>query len=334
MYFQFQYKIFIWLFLGIVVLSFLLALLLHWKKSTTKKIGDTKLVKALTAGFSSKLFFLRFILVIIAFAAGVVAVMNPRRPGGPDNTNRKGIDVAIALDVSKSMLAADLAPSRLERAKQFISKLADEMPNDRLALVLFAGKAYLQMPLTSDHVAAKLFVSGASPNTVPQQGTVISDALKMSANAFNISEQRYKAVVLISDGEDHDEEGLKTASGLAEQGVMINTVGIGSVEGATITDPATGQVKKDEAGNTVISKLNEEELKGLAEKTNGIYIHLEGSDEAVGQLKQHLSQIGTKAFSDVSQINFQTYYWIFAGLMFVLLLAEYFIPERRRKLAV
>ena len=311
-----------------------MAYLLQWKKQTTRRIGDIKLVKALSAGYSSRLFFYRFLVIILAFAAGVLAVMNPRRPGGPGTNTRRGIDVVIALDVSKSMLATDLSPSRLERAKQFIGKLSDEMPDDRLALVLFAGKAYLQMPLTGDHVAARLFVSGATPATVPQQGTVIGEALKMSASAFTVSEQRYKAVVLISDGEDHDESAVKTASDLATQGVMINTVGIGSAEGATITDPATGQLKKDEAGNIVVSKLNEEELKNLAEKTNGVYIHLQGSDEAVAQLKSHLSQINSKAYGDVSQINYTTYYWIFAGLMFVLLLAEYFIPERKRKLAI
>ena len=195
--------------------------------------------------------------------------MNPRKPGETNKTNRKGIDIAIALDVSKSMLAADLAPNRLERAKQFIGKLMNEMPNDRIALVLFAGKAYLQMPLTVDHGAAQMFVSSASPDAVPQQGTVISDALKMSANVFNNAEKRFKAVILISDGEDHDEDAVKTAKELAEQGVMINTVGIGSPEGANIIDPATGEKKKDEAGNTVISKLNEEELKQIAKQPTG-----------------------------------------------------------------
>ncbi len=266
-------------------------------------------------------------------AIGILAAMNPRQPGETDNTNRKGIDVAIALDVSKSMLATDLPPNRLERAKQFIGKLMAEMPNDRIALVLFAGKAYLQMPLTVDHGAAKMFVSSASPDAVPQQGTVISDALNMSANVFNNAEKRFKAVVLISDGEAHEEEAVKTATDLAEQGVMINTIGIGSPEGATITDPATGELKKDAAGTTIISKLNEEVLKELATATNGIYIRLESSDEAVAVLKKQLSQIESKAFGDVSQMNFKTYYMWLAGGMLLLLLIESFIPERKKVVA-
>jgi len=298
-----------------------------------KRLGDEKLVKALTSNFSSELFALKFIVVAIAFAFGVFAAMNLRKPGGSDNATRKGIDVAIALDVSKSMLATDLSPNRLERAKQFISKLMNEMPNDRIALVLFAGKAYLQMPLTTDHGAAQMFVSSASPDAVPQQGTVVSDALTMSANVFNAEEKKFKTVILISDGEDHDEDAVKTAKDLATQGVMINTVGIGSTEGSAIVDPATGDNKRDAAGNIVISKLNEDELKAVAEATNGIYVHLQGSDETVAVLKQQLSQIDQKAFTDISQINFKTYYWWFAGAMLLLLLLEFFIPEKRKTLA-
>lgn len=325
---QFEHKEFIWLFAAIAVFVLLFILLVWWKKRTGKKIGDIKLVKALITNYSANRFLIKFILVCIAFALGVVAVMNPRKPGGSESFNRKGIDIAVALDVSKSMLATDLAPDRLERAKQFIGKLMDEMPNDRIALVLFAGKAYLQMPLTADHGAAKLFVSAASPNTVPLQGTVISEALKMSANAFITEDRRYKAVILVSDGEDHDEEAIKTAEDLSQQGVMINTVGMGSPEGATLIDPETGELKKDETGNTVVSRLNEDELKTIAEKTNGIYIRLQSSEEAVATIKSHLSQIERKAFGDVSQMNYTTFYWWFAGGMFILLVIEFFIAER------
>ncbi len=327
---QFQHKDFIWLFIGLAVLIVLFFGLIQWKKKVTKRIGDESRVKALISNYSSKLFTSKFILVSVAFALGVIAMMNPRNPGESDGVNRKGIDIAIALDVSKSMLATDLAPNRLERAKQFIAKLMNEMPNDRIALVLFAGKAYLQMPLTIDHGAAQLFVSSASPDVVPQQGTVISDALNRSANAFAVADKKFKTVLLISDGEDHDEDAVATAKQLSEQGIMINTVGIGSREGATIPDPATGDVKKDEAGNTVVTKLNEEALKEIAKETNGIYIRLQNSDQAVLELTQQLSQIEKKSFTDMSQVNFKTYFIWFAAAMFILLLVENFIPERKR----
>ena len=329
--FQFFHKEFIWLFAAMIFFAILFILVWRWKRKVIKRIGDQNLVEALIKTYSPALFNLKFGLLSIAFAAGVVTAMDLRKPGDAEGVNRKGIDLVIALDVSKSMLATDLAPNRLERAKQLIGKFMNAMPNDRIGLVLFAGKAYLQMPLTTDHGAAAMFVSSASPDAVPQQGTVLSEAIRRSANAFNTAERRFKAVVLISDGEDHDPEAVKTAKELVEQGMMINAVGIGSTEGSYIPDPETGQNKIDPTtGSTVISKLNEEELKQIAASTNGIYIRLQESDEAVKQLQEHLSQIESKAYTDVSLINFKAYYWWFAASMLIFLLAEYFIPETKK----
>jgi len=327
---QFQYKAFIPLFACIIILALFYVALLYWKKQVKKRMGDEGLINILTATYSSRLSALKFIFLMVAFASGVVAVMNPRKPGKEESTNRKGIDIAIALDVSKSMLATDVAPSRLDRAKQFISKLISSMPNDRFALVLFAGQAYLQMPLTTDHGAANLFVSAANPAAIPQQGTVISDALKRSAAVFSANDNKYKTVILISDGEDHDADATSTAKDLAEQGVMINTVGSGSVEGSTIIDPSTGEIKKDESGRPVISKLNEEILAEIAEGTNGVYTKLESSEGSLAGISKQLSQIDRTSFKDLSRANFKTYYLWFAAGMFVLLLGENFIPEKRR----
>jgi Ca-activated chloride channel homolog len=331
--FQFQNKQLSWLWLLLIAALLLFIAYQFWKKTIKKRIGDEKLVDILISSFSQRSSYLKFGLVVIALAAGIIAALNPGRHGGAESNTRKGIDIAIALDVSKSMLATDLAPNRLERARQFVLKLMDEMQDDRIALILFAGKAYMQMPLTTDHGAAKLFVSAANPDAVPQQGTVISEALEMSVKAFANTDNRFKSIILISDGEAHDEEAVKTANDLSGQGVMINTVGVGSAEGSMIVDPATGENKKDEAGNVVISKLNEEVLRSVAEKTNGIYINLQGSDEAVLAMKAQLSQIDRKAFNDMSLMSFQTFYIWFAAGMFILLLIENFIPERKRKKA-
>ncbi|HYV53175.1 MAG TPA: VWA domain-containing protein [Chitinophagaceae bacterium] len=333
MNFQFQYKEFLLLFAALVVFAMLFVFLLRWKKRTIKKIGDNRLVQQLIKNFSPQLFAGKFVLFSMAFALGIVAVANLRRPGSAENISRKGIDVVIALDVSKSMLATDLSPNRLERAKQMILKLMDQMPNDRIALVLFAGKAYMQMPLTIDHGAAAIFVSSATPDAIPAQGTVFSDALQMSARAFNTKEGRFKSVILISDGEDHDEEALKTAESISQQGIMVCTVGIGSPEGSQIPDNATNDYKRDAMGNIVISKLNEDELKQIAEKTNGIYVHFESSDQTINDLMQQLSQVEKKTFTDVSLLNYTTYYMWFAGLMFLLLILEFVLPERKRRFA-
>jgi Ca-activated chloride channel family protein len=329
--FQFQYKEFLLLLATIVIFIFFFLLLLRWKKNTIKKIGDISLVKLLIRGYSSSLFTTKFILFSFAFALGVIAVANLRKPGEGQNPSRKGIDLVIALDVSKSMLATDLQPDRLANAKQFILKLMAQMPNDRIALVLFAGQAYIQMPLTVDHNAAEIFVSSASPDAVPSQGTDFAEAMKMSGRVFNIQERRFKTVILISDGEDHDQASLDEAEEMAQSGIMINTVGIGSVEGSQIPDPTTGEYKKDASGNVVVSKLNEEELKTIAQKTNGLYIHLQNIDEAVNQLMLQLSQVEKKSFTDVSLLDYKSYYLWFAGPMFLLLIAEFLLPERKRK---
>jgi Ca-activated chloride channel family protein len=331
--FQFQYKEFFLLFSAIIVFIVLFIFLQQWKKRTMKKIGDKKLVQQLIKNFSPGLFTGKFILFSLAFALGIIAVANLRKPGGAENISRKGIDVVIALDVSKSMLATDFAPNRLERAKQMILKLMDQMPNDRIALVIFAGKAYMQMPLTVDHGAAAIFVSSASPGAIPAQGTVFSEALQMSARAFNTKEGRFKSVVLISDGEDHDEDALKTAADLSQQGIMVCTVGIGSPEGAQIPDSATNDFKRDAMGNIVVSKLNEDELKQIAEKTNGVYVHFESSDQTVADLMKQLSQVEGKTFTDVSLLNYKSYYMWFASAMLLLLILEFVLPERKRKLA-
>jgi len=257
--FQFQYKELLLLFSALLVFVLLFVLLLRWKKRTIKRIGDNRLVQQLIKNFSPQLFAGKFTLFSLAFALGVIAVANLRQPGSAENISRKGIDVVIALDVSKSMLATDLSPNRLERAKQMILKLMEQMQNDRIALVLFAGKAYMQMPLTIDHGAAAIFVSSATPDAVPAQGTVFTEALQMSARAFNTKEGRFKAVVLISDGEDHDEDALKTAESISQQGIMVCTVGIGSPEGSQIPDSSTNDYKRDAMGNIVISKLNEDD---------------------------------------------------------------------------
>ena len=293
-------------------------------------IGNPSLLRQMMPAFSVARGYGKFAMLSLAFASGILAVMHLRKPGDSGGISRKGIDVVLALDVSRSMLATDLAPSRLDRAKQFMQKLMDQMPDDRIGLVLFAGQAYLQMPLTTDHGAASLYISTSSTESVPSQGTILSDALRRSANAFNTAERRFKAVVLLSDGEDHDEAAVATAKEMSELGMMINTVGVGSSRGSRIPDPVSGGYKKDQLGNEVLSKLNETVLKEIARVTNGTYVNLGDSDEAVKEITNQLSQIEKKAFGDKSLVNYHTFYWWFAGFMLLLLVLELFISERKK----
>lgn len=328
---HFQYIEYFIAFAAIPLMIFLYFQLIKWKKKTEKKIGDPSLVKELIAQFSSKRFLAKFILFICAFALCVFAVAGLVIPDGTQKINRKGTDLMIALDVSKSMLAQDIQPSRLERAKQVISKIIDNSSDNKIGLVVFAGRAYLQMPLTVDHEAAKMYLSSTSPDDVPTQGTVIADALKMCYAAFNPKEKTFKSVLLISDGEDHDNEAIKVTKELAKDGIMVNTIGIGSSQGAPIMDPASGQYKKDEKGETVISKLNEQELSDIAKNGNGIYQLYTNTDAVAANIKNQLSKIGNEAtISDSSYASFKQYFQYFLGAAFILLLFEFFFPEKKK----
>lgn len=316
----------------LLVLPVLVALfwwLLQWKKNTTRRMGDEKLVADLIRDFSPKNFRAKFILAMLALALVILAASNPRRPGNMENVSRKGVDVMIALDVSKSMLAQDVKPNRLEKAKQLINRLLDILDNDRIGLVVFAGRAYMQMPLTTDHAAAKMYVQNADPDMVPTQGTVIADALTMSNTAFNSKERKYKAIVLITDGEDHDPKAPELAKQLAQDGVMINAVGIGTPDGSPIIDPETGQYKKDDQGNTVVSRLNEAELQELAGETKGIYIRLGDVDDAANVLTRQLAKIQQTSLEDNAFLNYKNYFQWFLAAALLFLVAEIFLPERK-----
>lgn len=203
------------------------------------------------------------------------------------------------------------------------------LQNDRIGLVLFAGRAYLQMPLTTDHGAARMYVHNAGPEVVPTQGTVIGEALRLSNAAFNSKDKKYKAVVLITDGEDHDPASLQVAQELAGNAIMINTVGIGSPEGAPIMDPATNEYKKDLQGNTVISKLNEGSLQQLAQSTKGVYVRLTDPEQAVATIMQQLSLIEKTDLEDSAFKDFKSFFQWFLAAALLLLLVEFFFPERK-----
>jgi Ca-activated chloride channel family protein len=316
---------------GLPVLLILLWLLLRWKKKTAGRIGDPGLVSLLIENFSPGRFLVKAGLVILAFVIIVLGASNLQKPGSMENVQRKGVDVMLVLDVSKSMLARDIKPSRLERAKQFLLRLTDQLENDRIGLILFAGRAYLQMPLTSDHGAARMYIQDASPDVVPTQGTVIAEALTMANTVFNSKERKYKSIVLISDGEDHDPDALKVAKRLAADGVMINTVGIGTPDGSPIEDPTTGELKKDQEGHTVMSKLNEAELQGLSDATNGRYLRLDNLDDALITMTQQLDNAEKKSMNDAEFIDYKSYFQWFLGAAFWLLLAEFLLSERRSK---
>lgn len=327
---RFEHTEHLLLLLLIPVLILLFRAVLRWKKATIKKIGDEALVKLLIRGFSPKRYVARFAIVLLSFGFLIIAAANLQSATQAEKINRQGIDVMIALDVSRSMLATDIKPSRLERSKQFISKLMNKLGNDRVGLVLFAGRAYMQMPLTSDHTAAGLYVSNAGPDAVPTQGTVIADALKVCNSGFNAKDKKYKAVVLITDGEDHDEQALKIAKQLAENGVVIHTIGVGSTQGAPILNLITGESRRDMHGNMVISRLNEQELTDIANAANGIYQQLNDIETVVDKITAEFAGMEQKAIQDNRLLSYRSFFQWFLVLAFAGLVGELFISEKKK----
>jgi Ca-activated chloride channel family protein len=327
--YQFQYPQAFWL-LALIPLFVLLFLFYKlWRRRAASRMGDPQLVKELSKSHSPLKTTFRFSLLALAFALGCIALANPRLPDDNSTEVRKGIDIVVALDVSNSMKATDIAPDRLSRAKQFLSKLIDNLQDDRVGLVVFAGNAYAQMPLTFDHDAAKLYVSTAEPGNITAQGTSIGDAFEKADLLFGDETERFKSVILITDGETHDEDAIEKLKDLAKKGVMVNTVGIGSAQGSTIVDTA-GKVKTDESGRPVVSKLNEQILQEIAKNTNGVYIHLQSSDAAVKDVLTQYVQIDKKALGDTSLLNYESYYSWLALPMLLLLVAETFLPDRKK----
>jgi Ca-activated chloride channel homolog len=320
--------------IGLAVLIPLCALfffIIRWKKKVKKQIGDEELVNLLISDYAPKNFSFKFFLILTALALSIIGAANIRKPAKGSTGNRAGIDVMVALDVSNSMLAQDIKPNRLERAKQVLSRIIDKIGNNRMGMVVFAGQAFLQMPLTSDLAAARLYVSNASPDAVPTQGTVIGDALRLCNTALDTKEKKYKAIILISDGEDHDEKANQVLKELQDNGVVVYTIGIGSPDGAPIFDAAINDYKKDEKGNTVISKLNEKDLQNIAEQTGGEYYLFTNADDVSNKVSASIGQMEKKQIGGTGIRVYTSYFQWFLLAALIFLLFEIIIPERKMK---
>ena len=331
---QFQHKEFLLGLLVLIPLTLLFYLVLRWKQKTKKVLGDERLINQLTKNYSPKLYGLKIILILFAIAFGIAAMSNLRKPKNSLGTKGSGIDVLFALDVSKSMLSQDEKPTRLEKAKQFINQLSEKLDGNKMALIVFAGEAYLQMPLTSDVSATKIFVSNASTDLVNVQGTVLSEALNLADASLDTKEKKSKAVILITDGEDHDEKAADAVKKLVEHGTVVYTIGVGSPEGSPILEGGTNEYKRDNNGQTIISKLNDKLLKELAFSANGSYHQLTNTTVVADALMNELSNIEKKPISSAGGfIEYQSFYPYFLAVAVLLLLVEAFIPERKIKIA-
>jgi Ca-activated chloride channel family protein len=324
--FQFQHSDHLYALVVIPLLVSVYVAMIYWRRKRMQRIGNETLVGSQIIGYIPGRNTTRFLLTTVALASIVFGWANLRMGDKAERSERKGVDVVVALDVSKSMLAKDLQPDRLSRAKQLIMRLTDKMRNDRIALVVFAGKAYMQVPLTVDYSAVKMLLQNVSPEMVPSQGTVIGDAIAMGMESFSRTERKYKTLIVISDGEDHDKQAVDAAKAAREEGVVIHTVGVGSPQGSTLYDPDTRSVKLDENGNPVISKLNEDALREIATAGRGNYYMLQNTDEVAERLNASLESMEQKSFGVMMFTDFTSYYQYFLAFGVLLLIIEWFLP--------
>ncbi len=329
--FRFAHINFFYLLALILILLLFFLLFIQWRRKALSRYGDWPVIRLLIPESSMAKMILKFTGMMLALSLIIVALSGPQTGSKLEKIQRKGIDIIIALDVSNSMLAMDIKPNRLEKAKQSISRLIDRLEGDRIGIIVFAGKAYTQLPITTDYAAAKMFIQTINTGIVPTQGTAIGEAISLATNSFGESKHN-KAIVIITDGEDHQGGVLEQTENAAKIGITVYTIGMGLPEGAPIPvmngDVQIGY-KKDPQGNTIMSKLDETLLQRIASLGNGMYIRASNSETGLNNIFEDLnkiqkSEIEARQFSDYED---QFQYFIALGLLILIL--DLFIFERK-----
>ncbi len=332
--FRFEHSVYLYAFILIPILIGLFFWMWTVRRRALEKFGDHHLLQQLMPEVSRYKHTVKFVLLMLSIAFLIVGWANPQWGSKKEKVKLKSADVIIALDVSNSMLAQDMRPNRLERARQFTLQLIDGLRGERIGLIIFAGNAYLQMPLTADYAAAQLFVKSANPDLVPVQGTAIKDAIDLAERSFEEDNKHHKALILITDGENHEPGMMERAEEARDNGLQIFAVGVGTAAGASIPIYAGGRstFKKDESGNTVYSKLNEEMLEGLAKAGNGSYYNITANDKIITAFRDRIDQLDKKEQEQKSFSEYESYFQIFIGFALLFLVIEFFISYRKNKL--
>jgi Ca-activated chloride channel family protein len=321
--------------LALIPVCFLLFLITRiWKKKKVRHFGEAVLMRELLSDVSKSRFNWRFTFFLLALCSLIITVLNPQSGSKLELAKRKGAQIIIALDVSNSMKAEDLYPNRLERAKQAISQLIDNLKGDEIGLVVFAGKAYVQLPLTTDYAAAKLFLDNIDTDIVPTQGTSLGSAIDLGVESFSGDEKKNKALIIITDGEDHEGGVEGAAAEASKKGIVIHTIGMGSADGVPIPS-YQGKIrtgyKKDKEGSAIITKLNESVLKDIAASGHGLYIHASNSDIGLNSLLDEINKLDKTDFESKIYTNYDDYFPLFAGTTLILLIIEGLFSERKSK---
>jgi Ca-activated chloride channel homolog len=333
--FRYAHDIGLYLLISIPLLVFIFIWLKNWRKKAMSAFVESGLQESLAPNMSPLKRGLKASLITLALVSLCIGIADPQVGTKYEEVKREGFDVIIALDVSNSMLAEDLAPSRMARSKQAISKLIDRLKNDRIGIVVFAGEAFVQLPLTTDHSAAKLFLTSIDTDIIPNQGTAIGAAIELAASSFSEAQQKNRAIIVISDGENHEDDAMEQATAAAEAGISVHTIGIGSSDGAPIPVYQRGRkmgYRKDKEGNTVVSKLNEVMLQQVAGAGDGSYIRANNTKVGLNALFSELEKMERTEFGSKMFTSYEDRFQIFLAIALALLFIELLIPSRKSRL--
>lgn len=330
--FENQEYFYLFLLIPVFLLVFLLA---HWhRKKKLSRLGESKLLERMIPMHSVRRPWLKLTLFLLAFSSLVMAAINPQLGFKTEDVKRTGVDIVIALDVSRSMLAEDIRPNRMDRSKMAVSRLIDQLENDRVAVVIFAGSAVTQVPLTADREAAKMIVRTLNTNSIQVQGTAIGSALERSIASFSRSDGGSRVIILVSDGENHQDDPLPVIERAREHGIVIHTVGVGTPQGAPIPVYQNNQLSgflRDAQGNTVTSRFDEPMLRALAERGGGVFQTGTGADLGLNRIMQEIREMEQQEFEAPRFSEYESRFHYFLALAIIFLVLEFIIFERKSK---
>ena len=300
------------------------------KRRQLTEFGDPELMAQLMPDASKSRPVWKFTILLLALCLLIIAAARPQYGEKEKTVKRQGCEVMVALDISNSMLAEDVAPNRLDRAKQMLSKMMDGMVDDKVGLVVFAGEAFTQLPITCDYVSAKMFLNTITPNLIPTQGTAIGAALQRAIVSFGSQESDAgRAIVLITDGENHEDDAIAAATKAKEMGIKVFVVGIGKPEGSPIPKPGTNDYFKDRSGQVVVSRLNEEMCQQIAQAGQGMYVRCDNTNTALRSLQKELEKVATAELETTVYADYNEQYQSFILIALLLLVIEFFILSRK-----
>lgn len=303
--FRFANPQMLWLLLAVVALVILYLAGRHLDRRNLQRVGNVSLLRPLAPEASAAKRHVKFILEMLALTALVIAVARPQFGSKLETVKKEGVEVMVCLDISNSMLAEDIAPNRLQKAKRMLSRLLDQMENDKVGLIVFAGDAFTQIPITNDFVSAKMFLGSIDPKMVSIQGTAIGSAINLAVRSFTPNESSEKAIIIITDGENHEDDAAGAARAAAERGIKVNVIGIGSTAGTPVPDGSgrSGSFRKDRQGNTVTTRLNEDMAKDIAAAGQGIYARADNTNSAYNAITNALkgmkkTELESRSYAD------------------------------------